>query len=103
MQNFVQAMQHCGYQIVSTNVERGQLNGGYFRSSIGCYQEIEFEPKQRLSGINEIEVSFITDAQQVHILLEIDRKFRGDGYKTLSIPHQNTNPQQLLAELHLRI
>lgn len=99
IQAFLQAMQQCGYQLFSTDVERGQLNGGHFRSTIGCYQEIEFKPIQWMSGVNEIEVSFVTEAQQTHVLLEIDRKFRGDGYRTLTIPHHQFSAPQLVSEI----
>lgn len=99
MQSFLQAMQQCGLQLVSTDVERGQVNGGYFRSSIGCYQELEFRPSQFLSSLNEVEVTFIAEAQQTHVLIEIDRKFRSDGYKTLTLPHQNIQVPHLVQEL----
>ncbi len=99
MQAFLQAMQHCGYQLYSVDVEKGQLRGGHFNSTIGCYQELEFRPTQFLSGINEVEVSFVAQAEQTHVLLEIDRKFRGDHYRSLTIPHQHIHIPSLVEEI----
>lgn len=99
MQSVIQAMQQLGFQLSSADVERGQINAGYFRSSLGCYQELEFRPQQWGSTIKEIEISFITELNQTHILFEVDRAFRGDGYRTLSVAHQPIHPQQLLSEI----
>lgn len=87
MNAFLTAMQQCGFALFSTDVEKGYLNGGYFRSSIGCYQELEFKPTQFFSHINEVEVSFVATEKQTHILLEIDRRHfqRSDEYQVLSI------------------
>lgn len=99
MQLFLHAMQQCGFHLVSADVEKGQLNGQGFRSSIGCYQELEFRPTTFFNSIHEVEVSFIAQAHQTHVLLEIDRKFRGDSYRCLTLPHHalelNTLVQQI--------
>lgn len=87
MQNFLLAMQQCGFQLAAVDVEKGQLRGHGFHSTIGCYQELEFKPNAMFSGINEIEVSFVAEADQTHVLIEIDRAFRGDGFKSMTIPH----------------
>ncbi len=99
MNAFLQAMQHCGYQLHSVDVEKGQLRGHHFHSTLGCYQELEFKPIQFLSGINEVEVSFVAQAEQTHVLLEIDRKFRGDHYRSLTIPHQHIHIPSLVEEI----
>ena len=87
MQALITAMQQCGLHLYSADVERGQLRGGYFNSSLGCYQELEFRPTTWLSHLNEVEVSFVATAHQTHVLFEVDRKMRGDHYQTLSLPH----------------
>ena len=69
------------------------------RAILGCYQELEFKPAQFFSGINEVEVSFVAEQHQTHVLLEVDRKFRGDGFKSLTIPHQHANPAVLANEI----
>lgn len=99
MQAFLQAMQQCGFALSTVDVEKGQLRGHGFNSTIGCYQELEFKPTGFFNGINEIEVSFVAEQHQTHILLEIDRKFRGDGFKSLSIPHQHATPAFLVQEI----
>lgn len=99
MQAFLQAMQQCGFRLQSVDVEKGQLHGHHFNSTIGCYQELEFRPIQFLSGINEVEVSFVAQAEQTHVLLEIDRKFRGDNYRSLTIPHQHIDVPTLVHEI----
>lgn len=87
MQNFLNAMQQCGFILAHADVEKGQLNGQGFRSTIGCYQELEFVPQGMFNQIKEIEVSFVAQEHQTHVLFEIDRKFRGDGYRCMTIPH----------------
>lgn len=103
MQALITALQNCGLNLYSTDVERGQLHGGYFQSSLGCYQELEFRPNTWLSQLNEVEVSFVVTQNQTHVVFEVDRKMRGDFYKTLSLPHTpidiaslTTHVQQLL-------
>ena len=99
MQNFLVAMQHCGFQLNTVDVEKGQLRGNGFHSSIGCYQELEFKPTAYFSGINEVEVSFIAEAHQTHVLFEVDRTFRGDGFKSISIPHHLANVAHIAHEI----
>lgn len=90
-QMFIQAMQQCGYNLATVDTEKGQLRGNGFQSTIGCYQELEFKPNGFFSGINEVEVSFVAEEHQTHVLLEVDRKFRGDGFKSMRIPHNQAN------------
>lgn len=101
MADFITAMTQCGFVLHSADVEKGFLNGGYFRSTIGCYQELEFKPKG-LSSIGEVEVSFVPTPTQTHIVLEIDRRrFFGsqDHYRTLTIDHNVYDVQALQQQL----
>lgn len=98
MAAFLQAMQQCGLHLNSVDVERGQLRGRGFQSSIGCYQEFEFVPSS-LGSLNEVEVSFVAEQQQTHVMLEVDRKFKGDQLKTFSLPNQQTNVEALVQQL----
>lgn len=43
--------------------------------------------------LREIEVSLVCDAEQTHVLLELDRAFRGDGYLYFSLPNNATLSQ----------
>ena len=99
MQAVITALEQCGLSLYSADVEHGQLRGGHFQSTIGCYQELEFRPNAWLSNLNELEVSFVTTAQQTHVLFEVDRKMRGDHYQTLSLPHTAIDIASLTAHL----
>lgn len=100
MQQFLLAMQQCGFGLYSADVEKGQLRGQNFQSTIGCYQELEFRPIQMMSRINEIEVSFVARENQTHVLLEVDRKFSGhDQYLALSMVHGQTSVEQLVGQI----
>ncbi len=82
----LQAMDNCGYSLVKADVEEGQLRGNGFVSTTGCYQELEFRPnKFALFGLSEVEISFVATIDTTHILLELDRNFGGDTYRSLSL------------------
>lgn len=99
MQAFLSAMQQCGFALATVDVEKGQLRGGNYFSTIGCYQELEFIPTRHFSGINEVEVSFVAQEQQTHVMLEVDRKFRGDQLRSITIPHQNISVPHLVQQI----
>lgn len=99
MQSFLQAMQQCGFVLSTVDVEKGQLTARNFRSTIGCYQELEFVSSHMFSGFNEVEVSFVAEAQQTHIMLEIDRTFRSDQLLTMTISNQNLDVNQIIQQI----
>lgn len=99
MQSFLQAMQQCGFVLSTVDVEKGQLTARNFRSTIGCYQELEFVSSHMFSGFNEVEVSFVAEAQQTHIMLEIDRTFRSDQLLTMTISNQNLDVNQITQQI----
>lgn len=100
MQAFLIAMQQSGLILVQADVEKGYLNGGYFRSHIGCYQELEFAASNMLTILRQVEVSFVAEAQQTHVVLEIDRGFaRSDSYKVMTIAHHAIDIGQLTQQL----
>lgn len=103
MADFLLAMEQCGFSLHSADVEKGYLNGGHFRSTVGCYQELEFRPHRGGFGnIGEIEVSFVPTPTQTHIVLEIDRRgfFGGnDTYRTLTIDHNHYNVNGLVGQI----
>lgn len=74
----------AGYQLAKADVEKGYLNGGHFKSTSGCYQELEFKNSSFFSS-KEIELSFILQNDDIHCLVEIDRTgSRGDSYQSFS-------------------
>lgn len=84
MANFMQAMESLGFQLAKADVEAGYLQAQQFRSSTGCYQELEYKPAGLLNSIQEVEVSFVPQGGQTHALIEVDRFLRGDGYTAMS-------------------
>ena len=60
---------------------------------------MEFIPTRHFSGINEVEVSFVAQEQQTHVMLEVDRKFRGDQLRSITIPHQNISVPTLVQQI----
>ncbi len=79
-----------GFEFKKVDVEVGYLNAPNFSSSSGVYQEIEMRPSGGFSWhsrtIEEVELSFIVDEDTVHLLVEVDRSFSGDGYTSISYP-----------------
>ncbi|WP_337878643.1 sporulation protein [Rheinheimera sp.] len=95
----IQAMDELGLKLVKADVEKGYVNARTFRSSTGCYQELEFRPKGfGLFSINEVELSFVCEAGQTHVLIELDRAFRRDGFQALTFPNTSS-----VAELKQRL
>ena len=95
IQHFINALTENGFNIAKIDVEKGYLNGNGFSSQSGCYQEIEFKPTGLgvFGSIQEVEMSFITEENQTHVLIELDRRFRGDGYASLSVNNQASYDQ----------
>lgn len=100
MEAFLLAMQQCDMLLVQADVEKGYLNGSYFRSHIGCYQELEFASNNMLTAIRQVEVSFVPEMHQTHVVLEIDRRFaQRDSYQVLTISHQQIDVGQLTLQI----
>ncbi len=81
-----------GFQFKKVDVEVGYLNASTFSSTSGIYQEIEMRPASSgffnfgSRSVQEVELSFIVQADMVHLLVEVDRSFSGDGYTSVSYP-----------------
>ncbi|MEN8636151.1 sporulation protein [Pseudoalteromonas distincta] len=96
----MQAMEKLGFSLMKADVEKGHLRASTFQSLSGCYQELEYKPNSRsLFGIQEIELSFVPEAHKTHVLIELDRAFKGDGYVDLTIEHDHVNLSQLCDQL----
>ena len=98
-QMFIQAMQQCGYNLTTVDTEKGQVPWNGVQATVGCYQELEFKPQGCFRGVNEIEVSFVAEAHQTHVLMEVDRTFRGDGFKSMTIPHNQATVANIVHEI----
>ena len=91
VQECMQVMERAGYQMMKADVETGYISAPGFRSNSGIYQELEYRPNSRsLFGVKEVELSFVPEAHQTHVLIELDRAFRGDGYRSLTIAHTDS-------------
>lgn len=97
MQAFLDAMESCGFAMHTVDVEKGFLTANNFRSRSGCYQEFEFKPIGHGYGqLQEVEVSFVPEDDRTHVLLEIDRAFRDDTYRALTIDHRRIDQASLV-------
>ncbi|MDP2562655.1 sporulation protein [Psychrobium sp. 1_MG-2023] len=77
-----------GYRLFKVDIEAGRVRGSNFSSQLPCYQEYEFKPESRsFFGAKELEVTFVDNGDQTGVLIEIDRAFVGDGYRSISIPN----------------
>lgn len=86
------AVQQSGYYLFKADIEAGMVRARDFASHLPCYQEYEFKPESRsLFGARELEVTFVDNGQSTGVLIEVDRAFVGDGYKSISIPNSCTS------------
>lgn len=96
----MQAMDKLGFSLDKVNVKKGLLRAPTFQSHSGCYQEFEYKPNSRsLFKIQDIALSFISEAHKTHVLIEMDRAHKSDGYVDLTIEHDHVNLSQLCDQL----
>jgi sporulation-control protein len=96
----LEACDQLGLVLQSADVEQGYLQGPGFRSQSGCYQELEY----RVAGyhnwsIDEVELSFVLETDCTHVLIEIDRRWRGDSYQSISIDHRTAHKAMVIEQL----
>ncbi len=79
-----------GFEYQKVDVEIGHLRTSTFSSTSGIYQEVEMRPSGGFTwdarSISEVELSFVVENDTVHLLVEVDRTFFGDGFTTVSYP-----------------
>ena len=82
-----------GYHLFKVDIEAGGVQGAGFASHLPCYQEYEFKPESRsFFGAKEIEVTFVDNGSETGVLIEVDRAFLGDGYRSISVPNHCQTP-----------
>lgn len=92
----LQMVEDSGYRLFKADIEAGGVRTHEFSSHLPCYQEYEFKPESRsFFGAREIEITFVDNGQNTGVLIEIDRAFRGDGYRSISIPNHCVTPDQV--------
>lgn len=100
MQYIHQAMTQLGYNLYLADVERGYLNGAGFASSLGCYQELEYRAGWSNSlGYKEIEISFVTMPYETGVLIEADRSWRSDLYRSFIMKNHELHQKNWAAEI----
>src|SRR6185312_10256664 len=102
-ERLLEALLRLGFRFARADVERGHLYG--VRQTLPFYQEIEFNPApQYARSINQLEVTFVADAQQMQVVLEVDK--RGgvfsegrDAFGRFTVDHATADRTDWTAEL----
>ncbi|WP_327650523.1 sporulation protein [Micromonospora zamorensis] len=102
-ERLLDALLRLGFRFARADVERGHIYG--VRQTFPFYQEIEFGPApQYARSINQLEVTFVADAQQMQVVLEVDK--RGgvftegrDAFGRFTVDHATADRTDWTAEL----
>ncbi|MGW2622337.1 sporulation protein [Micromonospora taraxaci] len=102
-ERLLDALLRLGFRFARADVERGHIYG--VRQTLPFYQEIEFNPApQYARSINQLEVTFVADAQQMQVVLEVDK--RGgvfsegrDAFGRFTVDHATADRTDWTAEL----
>ncbi|WP_304455339.1 sporulation protein [Nocardiopsis sp. YSL2] len=66
------ALDSLGFRFQQADMEKGRLRGT--RQQLPFYQEIEYRAPSRYQGLNNLELSFVTDERGIDVVLELDKK-----------------------------
>lgn len=92
----LELIEQSGFRLYKVDIEAGGVRGSGFQSHLPCYQEYEFKPESRsMFGAKELEVTFVDNGAETGVLIEIDRAFVGDGYRSISIPNHCDSPSSV--------
>jgi sporulation-control protein len=86
------AFGQLGFSFRGTDLEAGRLPG--VPQELGFYQEIEFFPPAQFAGrLSEVELKFVANANELHVVLEADKRrgafsTGGDTSGHLRVSHQ---------------
>ncbi|MFI5935120.1 sporulation protein [Actinoplanes sp. NPDC051494] len=92
-ERILEAFARLGFRFKHADLEYGQIMGVH--QALPFYQEIEYFPApQYAQGINEVELTFVTNPQTVEIVLEFDKRggmFSGghDSFGRYTVPHSD--------------
>ncbi|MBU2713450.1 sporulation protein [Zooshikella harenae] len=99
MSTFLDAMTECGLILSYANVAKGFVKSPSFTSTSGCYQELDFTPKDSgLFNFKEVEVSFVPENNCTHVMLEIDRHHKG-ALSAFTLQHDTLDKGQVIAQI----
>ncbi|MER6914986.1 sporulation protein [Streptomyces sp. NPDC000594] len=90
-QAILDAFGRLGFRFKNADMERGHIRGT--RQQLPFYQEIEFYPPSQYRGLNQVELTFVADAQEMDVILEMDKRGGlfaegSDSYKAFTVRHQ---------------
>ncbi|WP_424214461.1 sporulation protein [Streptomyces sp. BI20] len=71
-QAILDAFIRLGFRFRSADMEQGHVRGT--RQTLPFYQEIEFLPPSQYRGLNQVELTFVADAHEMDVVLEMDKK-----------------------------
>ncbi|KJY25728.1 MULTISPECIES: sporulation protein [Streptomyces] len=71
-QAILDAFRQLGFGFRSADMERGHIRGT--RQTLPFYQEIEFLPPSQYRGLNQVELTFVSDGHEMDVVLEMDKK-----------------------------
>lgn len=97
------ALDRLGFAFSKADCERGKVRG--VRQQLPFYQEIEYRAPGSYPGMNELELTFITDQQGCDVVLEMDKKggllTEGrDTFQRLRVEHATASAEDWAARLH---
>ena len=94
-ERILEAFGRLGFQFKNADLEYGRIAGVH--QTLPFYQEIEYyPPAQYAHGVNEVELTFVTNPDAVEIVLEFDKRggmFSGghDAYGRYTVPHSDAD------------
>lgn len=72
-ERILDGLSRLGFRFKNADLERGHLRGVH--QTLPFYQEIEFYPAPQYSrSINELELTFVANPQNLQVILEIDKR-----------------------------
>ncbi|MGA5300976.1 sporulation protein [Nucisporomicrobium flavum] len=94
-ERILEAFARLGFQFKHADLEYGRIAGVH--QTLPFFQEIEYYPPDRYAhGINEVELTFVTNPHTVEVVLEFDKRggmFSGghDSYGRYTVPHADAD------------
>jgi len=71
-QEILDAFGRLGFSFNNADLERGHVRGT--RQQLPFYQEIEFRAPHQYRGLQQVELSFVSDGDEMDVVLEMDKK-----------------------------
>ncbi|MCZ4103006.1 sporulation protein [Streptomyces sp. SID13666] len=91
-QALLDAFGHLGFAFKAADLEKGHIRGT--RQRLPFYQEIEFRAPHQYRGLNQVELTFIADGNEMDVILEMDKKpglfgEGSDSYRSFTVGLQS--------------